>query len=569
MNGRGCGCSSVCCALALGGLLLSVAAWGQLPRPTRTDQANNHLRIKEWMFGARIGRTVTVATAGGDYTTLAAAAAYVTTQTPSAVAPWVILIYNGDHSAAPVALPAWTSAVFLGGIDDEGDRSGLAVRTGTGFDFALKVTGATNIAGGGGAGNYFETIDAPAGTDPVADAADDTLILTCTGGLTCTGNATTDTVTLALPADDDVPEGGDFGALALTGPVTSSGLATTIAADAVTLGTQTAGGYAASATEGGAASSVAANAVALGTDTTGGYAASTTEAGPATTATALAANGGNCTPGSYPLGVDAAGAVEGCTAAGSGTIGGTLGTAADAIPVANGTGGLTAKASTVTITSGAMQIPDGAATATGLRFGSMATGTGLFGSSASAIAFSYGGATRWTISNASITSQSGSAFYSQGTGLPVFMPGGGDLDSGLGANAADDMAMYAGGAGVERWLRVAGISRSIDLGQAGDTPQAATCADSGDASPGALTINPTTAIVYLTVSDADGCTVTMGETNVASGLRVDLVTVAGSATYADTSGVTELAGGFTAATWDVLRLRYVADRWVETGRSDN
>lgn len=87
-------------------------------------------------------------------------------------------------------------------------------------------------------------------------------------------------------ADDDVPDSGDFGALALTGDVTSSGLATTIAA----------------------------NSVALGTDTTGGYAASLTEGGAATTATALAANGSNCTAGNYPLGVDASGAVESCTA---------------------------------------------------------------------------------------------------------------------------------------------------------------------------------------------------------------------------------------------------------------
>lgn len=43
--------------------------------------------------------------------------------------------------------------------------------------------------------NLFETIDAPAGTDPVADTPTDTLALTETGtGLTITGNATTDTV---------------------------------------------------------------------------------------------------------------------------------------------------------------------------------------------------------------------------------------------------------------------------------------------------------------------------------------------------------------------------------------
>ena len=79
--------------------------------------------------------------------------------------------------------------------------------------------------------------------------------------------------------DDDVPESGDFG-------------------NAVDLESTGA---------------ISANAVALGTDTTGGYAASVSEAGPATTATALAANGSNCASGSYPLGVDASGASENCT----------------------------------------------------------------------------------------------------------------------------------------------------------------------------------------------------------------------------------------------------------------
>jgi hypothetical protein len=52
----------------------------------------------------------------------------------------------------------------------------------------------------------------------------------------------------------------------------------------------------------------------LGTDTDGNYAGSASEGGPATTALALNANGGNCSAGNYPLGVDASGAVETCTA---------------------------------------------------------------------------------------------------------------------------------------------------------------------------------------------------------------------------------------------------------------
>jgi len=53
--------------------------------------------------------------------------------------------------------------------------------------------------------------------------------------------------------------------------------------------------------------------VTLGTETTGNYAGSASEGGAATTATALAANGANCAAGNAPLGVDASGAVESCT----------------------------------------------------------------------------------------------------------------------------------------------------------------------------------------------------------------------------------------------------------------
>ena len=54
-------------------------------------------------------------------------------------------------------------------------------------------------------------------------------------------------------ADDDVPEVGDFGALALSGDVVSSGLVTTIQANSVALTTDTTGNYAAGDAEAGAA----------------------------------------------------------------------------------------------------------------------------------------------------------------------------------------------------------------------------------------------------------------------------------------------------------------------------
>lgn len=50
-----------------------------------------------------------------------------------------------------------------------------------------------------GAANAFKTINAPAGTDPVADSATDTLNLTSTGStITITGNSTTDTLNFEI-----------------------------------------------------------------------------------------------------------------------------------------------------------------------------------------------------------------------------------------------------------------------------------------------------------------------------------------------------------------------------------
>lgn len=47
---------------------------------------------------------------------------------------------------------------------------------------------------GGAGGNSFETMNAPAGTDPVAGSPTDTLNLTASGGLTITGNSGTKTL---------------------------------------------------------------------------------------------------------------------------------------------------------------------------------------------------------------------------------------------------------------------------------------------------------------------------------------------------------------------------------------
>lgn len=97
-----------------------------------------------------------------------------------------------------------------------------------------------------------------------------------------------------------------------------------------------------------------------------------------------------------------------------------------------------------------------------------------------------------------------------------------------------------------------------------------TIADSGDANPATHTLNSTRSYSELTCNDADGCTVTMGETSISEGQYLTITNVSANAcTFADTSGVTEIAGAFSMGQYDTLELVYIGDRWVERGRSDN
>lgn len=105
-----------------------------------------------------------------------------------------------------------------------------------------------------------------------------------------------------------------------------------------------------------------------------------------------------------------------------------------------------------------------------------------------------------------------------------------------------------------------------------DTPQAASCADNGAGTNAALTLTPTADLVEITSLDANGCDVTLSEAGMSSGRKVEIVVVAvtaGTVNFADSAGVTELAGAFNAGIYDSLRLRYTTSRWVEVGRSNN
>jgi len=99
---------------------------------------------------------------------------------------------------------------------------------------------AADVTGAGTSANSFETIDVPAGTDPVADSSTDTLTITETSFLTLTGTAATDTIDITQVTTD----------------LGTDGL---IAANAVALGTDTTGNYIATIADAGNANITVAN----------------------------------------------------------------------------------------------------------------------------------------------------------------------------------------------------------------------------------------------------------------------------------------------------------------------
>jgi len=118
-----------------------------------------------------------------------------------------------------------------------------------------------------------------------------------------------------------------------------------------------------------------------------------------------------------------------------------------------------------------------------------------------------------------------------------------------------------------------GSSNTIINSIAGVTyqfPDSDTIADTGDGNPATATLTPTSNYVKLTCNDADTCDITMGETGMVDGMKITIVnTSTNVCDFADTGGVSELAGAFAMGQYDTLELLYETDTWVETHRSDN
>ncbi|HTE58519.1 MAG TPA: hypothetical protein VK694_07275 [Verrucomicrobiae bacterium] len=145
-----------------------------------------------------------------------------------------------------------------------------------------------------------------------------------------------------------------------------------------------------------------------------------------------------------------------------------------------------------------------------------------------------------------------------------------DADTGVYRGGADDLRLAAGGQSQLR-ATVNGIFIEERLVLGVDTR---TIASTGDASPAALTLNPNSSYVEITCNDPDTCDITMDEAApVAGGQAVYVVNVSANIVdFADTAGVTELAGACAASQYDTLSMLYVDAailRWVELSRSNN
>ena len=327
------------------------------------------------------------------------------------------------------------------------------------------------------------------------------------------------------------------------------------------------------------------------------HAASVSDGGPATTATALAANGANCGAGNYPLGVDASGAVEDCTAAGGVTDHGALTGLADddhtqyallagrAVgQTLNGdtdSGGNFTISPTAHATKGQILFDVGAGSAAlpSISF-SGDPDTGIRNAVANRLYFTTAANDRWFIDSGGDFREAAAATGSVSMGIgassatdPAYAYNG-DTDTGMGRGGADDTRLIAGAQSIIGAALVSSVKQATMYGLLIESEQAVTCTDNGTGANATLNITPTASTVSVTSQDAQGCDVTLVETGAVTGEVVDFIVVsltAGAVNFADTAGVSELAGAFAAGLGDVLSVKYntTLSAFLETSRSNN
>lgn len=141
----------------------------------------------------------------------------------------------------------------------------------------------------------------------------------------------------------------------------------------------------------------------------------------------------------------------------------------------------------------------------------------------------------------------------------------------LGGVTTGDVALERAGTSLLKVTDGGTGQGSLQLAKTINYVQALTIADNGNGGTRAAgTLTPATSYALVTCNDAQGCDVAISETGALDGqiLRVVCAT-ANVCGFADTSGVTEMAGNFDMGQWDVISFVYSADRWTEASRSNN
>jgi len=97
-----------------------------------------------------------------------------------------------------------------------------------------------------------------------------------------------------------------------------------------------------------------------------------------------------------------------------------------------------------------------------------------------------------------------------------------------------------------------------------------TCTDSGDASPGSLTITPVCSLILLTVSDTDGCNVSLSESGAANGRFVWIQNITSNyARFATQAGVLFLPHEFHyIMEGHAFVIDYKNSQWYQVGGND-
>lgn len=159
-----------------------------------------------------------------------------------------------------------------------------------------------------------------------------------------------------------------------------------------------------------------------------------------------------------------------------------------------------------------------------------------------------------------------------GTGTQTLVMG--TAGYGLMNNAGGTITNFYGLRGEDATVTAGTVTYNYAISSRGKmffVPQTQTIADNGNGGTAATgTITVTSGVVRLTCNDAQGCDMTLSESGILDGTKLEISN--GSANvcnFSDTSGVTELAGSFAMGQYDSLSLTYHSDRWVEDARSDN